>query len=459
MQERHATDLIKTFGLLSYILQGLPELWQFRQVRQGNYRDLQSKRLKALVRHAYDNVDLYRHKYDQAGVHPDDIQTIDDLEKLPIITKEDLIDGFPQAILARNVKTEDWRVAATSGSTGAPIRVYKDRALLKRGCLAALLIHRIMEKQVGTKLRRGLVVIWPTSPDSLEALLAEEMTKLPRFLIRFHHRLDAKDNPHEHLRGLSRYQPDIVLTYPSVLRNMAIVARQERLATPQPKVLIVSGELLDENSKQIISSVFNGEIINCYVATEAGTIAIECGHHQGLHVNLGDVILELLQDGKPVPPRVPGSVVVTNLRNKSTPIIRYSGLGDVAVFSDKKCPCGGKLPLLEVVEGRIVDSLVLPDGRLLHPYSLTLALEHIPMVAQFQIIQESVDQVRTLIVAEKNANVSTSDEGRQLRDRVWQNLRQILGEGIDITIELVPYIPKSRERGYQTVRSLVERRG
>ena len=450
-------DLPSILRLGGYLLQDLPGLWQSRQ---GKYRELQSKRLNTLVKHAYENVDLYRQKYNQAGVHPKDIQTVDDLEKLPVITKQDLIDGFPQAILARNFKAEDYRVVATSGSTGVPIRVYKDRALMQRRCLAFLFMHIVLGKYVGAKVRPGIVAIVVTSPGSLEAVVADEMDKLPRFLNRSYHRLDARDDPHEHLRSLAQYQPDTVFTYPSVLRNMAIVAREERLAVSQPRVLIVSGEVMDENSRQVISNVFNGDIINFYVATEAGLIAMECSHHQGLHVHSGDTILEALQDGKPVPPGLPGNVVVTNLGNKSTPIIRYSGLGDVVVLGDKKCSCGSKLPLLKVVEGRIVDSLVLPDGRLVHPFSLTLALEHIPGIARFQILQENVDRLRTLIVAEKNAEATVFEKEGQLRDRILQNLKEILGEDIDITVELVEDIPRSGESGYQgTVRSLVKKPG
>ncbi len=90
-------------------------------------------------------------------------------------------------------------------------------------------------------------------------------------------------------------------------------------------------------------------------------------------------MLELVKDGQPVQAGESGEVVVTDLWNEATPIIRYAGLKDAGIISLEDCQCSRKnSPLLKVIEGRITDSVVLRDGRLLHPFSLTLALEHIP---------------------------------------------------------------------------------
>jgi phenylacetate-CoA ligase len=425
-----------------------------RQAERGQYRDTQSKRLKALVKHAFENVDVYRRKYDQAGVRPEDIQTIDDLHKLPIITRQDLIDGFPDAILARNCSRQDCQLAATSGSTGTPLKVYKDRSLLRRSALAIALANRMLKSQVGVEARAGVLAIEVDSPDSIEAIMQEEVAKLPRFLSRSFRAVDARKDPHEHIRIMAECQPDIVFAYPSVLRNIAVTAHEERLQLHQPKVLALSSELLDENTRRTVSSVFKGEMINMYMGTEGGMMAMECRQRQGMHVACSGIVLEVVKDGKPVPPGVPGSVVLTNLANRSTPIIRYSGMGDVAVFKGEACPCGSKLPLLKVIEGRIVDSVVLRDGRLVHPFTLTLALEHVPKIASFQIVQESFDHVRTLIVPERG-----TDGHSAICEETRRNLRQILGEDVDIRVEVVQDIPDLRQPGFHTVKSLVAKQG
>lgn len=425
-----------------------------RQAERGKYRRLQDKRLRVLVKHAFDNVDLYRSKYEQAGVRPEDIRTVDDLYKLPVVTRQDIVDGFPKAILARNFRSDDCRLVATSGSTGTPLRVFKDRALLRRSALSVALANRMLGKQAGVRVRASILAIEVDSPDSLESVMQEEVARLPRFLSRTFRPLDARKDPHEHIRVLAECRPDILFAYPSVLRNMAITAREEGLSLHQPKILALSAELLDENTRKTVSSVFKGEIINFYASTEGGLMAMECSRHEGMHVACAGVVLETVRDGKPVPPGVPGSVVLTNLANMSTPIIRYSGMGDVAVLKDEGCACGNKLPLLKVIEGRIVDSLVLRDGRLIHPFTLTLALEHVPMIASFQIVQECFDRVRTLIVPERG-----SDGHQTICEKTRQNLSEILGEGVQIRVDLVDDIPELRQTGFHTVKSLVAKQG
>lgn len=425
-----------------------------RRAECGQFREIQSKRLKALVKHAFENVEVYRSKYGRAGVRPEDIQSVDDLHKLPIITRQDLIDGFPEAILARNCSLQDCRLAATSGSTGTPLRVYKDRTLLRRSALAIATADRMLKSQVGIEVRAGVLAIEVHSPDSIETIMEGEVARLPRFLSRSFRAVDARSDPHEHIRVLAECQPDVVFAYPSVLRNMAITAREEGLSLHQPKLLALSSELLDENTRRVVSSVFKGEMINMYISTEGGMMAMECRQHQGMHVACGGVVLEVVKDGKLAPPGVPGSVVLTNLANRSTPIIRYSGMGDVAVLKNEACPCGVKLPLLKVLEGRIVDSIVLRDGRLVHPFTLTLALEHVPKIASFQIVQECFDRVRTLIVPERG-----TDGHNAICEETRRNLKRILGEGVEIWVELADDIPDLRQPGFHSVKSLVAKQG
>lgn len=430
-----------------------------RQVEQGRCREVQSRRLKALVKHAYDSVELYRRKYDQAGVRPEDIQTVDDLHKLPIITRRDLVDGFPEAILARGFTSADCRLVATSGSTGTPLRMFKDRDLLRRGALGMLMTHKLIKKQFGIKVRRGMLAIVVETPDSIEAAARDAVFGLPRFLTKDYHTVSATESTSVHLRALAEYRPETLLTYPSVLRNLAITVREQGISVHQPKVLAVTAELLDEPTKRLIGSVFKGEIVNTYASTEGGTMAMECGQHRGLHVSSASVILELAKNGKPVAPGVPGNVVLTNLANRSTPIIRYSGMGDVAVLESQQCPCGSKLPLLKVIEGRITDSLVLPGGHLVHPFTLTLALEHIPVMARFQIVQEHAGSVRALIVIDKQTKTSPSDGHQAICETAYQSLRKILGDTVQISVDLVEEIPESQQPGYHTVKSLVAKPG
>ena len=432
---------------------------------QKNYQKLQGERLKILVKHAYENVDLYRKKYDEVGVKPEDIKSVEDIHKLPIITKDDLRANFPHGILAKNFNAEDCFIASTSGATGAPVKlyrkVYKNRDLLRFAPLAFLLLPKILKARVGKKIKRRTMAIVAMVDDYDVYLYLREVQKLPGFLRGSLEIINALDQPREHLRALEKHQPHLLITYPNVLRNIAAMSHEEGMAVPQPKLLIIGGELMDERTRKVISDTFNGQIIEHYGATEVGAIALGGPKHEGLHIICPSVVLEVLRDGKPAPPGVPGNVVVTDLWNMASPIIRYSGLDDIVVLSDERCSCGNKLPLLQVIQGRMVDSFILPDKRIIYPSSLTLALKHVPHIAKYQVIQEKIDEVRILIVEEKSEMgqaPSPFTDGGPLWSMIMDNFKKLLGEDVHIAIDLVADIPRPPGSSfYAVVRSLVEK--
>jgi phenylacetate-CoA ligase len=146
-------------------------------------------------------------------------------------------------------------------------------------------------------------------------------------------------------------------------------------------------------------------------------IACECERHEGLHINADSVFVEVERNGRPAAPGEPGSIIVTDLTNRAMPILRYQ-IGDVGVTSDRQCPCGRGLPLLEKVEGREADYVVTTAGRLISGISLTenLAIE-VPGAAQVQIVQERLDHFRFRIV-----------RGPEFAPRSIDKLRQMVSE-------------------------------
>lgn len=424
---------LKSCSTLAYhITHGLP---LFIRMNFGNPRKTADRRLRYLVKYAYENVELYRRKYDAAGIKPGDIRSIDDLPKLPIITKKDLVEGYPDNIIAKSIKRDDCYVAGTSGSTGIPVRVYKSRDLVSLGMIASLFMNQLIGIYLGIKQRpKTLLSIFVVTPDSIEGIGPTEKRKLPAFCFKHCMDLNALDPAWKHIEALNSFKPDSVFTYPSVLRNMAVYAHQHNIELHQPMLLMVSGELLDEHTRGLITRAFKGELLNWYITTECGTIATECINHKGLHLRDTSVMLELVKNGKPVAPGEKGEVVVTDLWNEATPIIRYAGLRDVGVISHETCDCKQKTPLLKVIEGRITDSVVLSDGRLLHPFSLTLALEHLSGIASFQIIQEDLHNIKVLVVPE-------SEGTEQLANAVKDSLSKVICNGVAVRTHFVDEIP------------------
>jgi len=437
---------VKLFKMGEYMV----ELSRISHMNSEEIKDLQSKYLKKIVRHAYNNVELYRRKWNEAGVSPENIKVVDDLHKLPIITKDDLRKFSPEGIIAKNYDPKDCHMIATSGSTGSPVRIFVERKRLLYGMAMMWLRNRLTGLKLGKTM--SILVI---QEDAGEQVFLNEIPWIVRRLYNMQ-TYDARDEPKNHIQALNNVKPDSLSTYPSVLRNMALFALREKVQVHQPKLIISGGELLDGHTKKTIERVFHGEIINSYGTTEAGFIAQECLRHEGLHI-AWNVIVELVEDGKPVPHGSPGQVVVTDLNRFATPIIRYSGLGDIAVMKEGEGSCRFKSSLLELIEGRMVDSVILQDGKIIHPYTLTLLMQDIPSVAKFQIVQEKMNEIRILIVKERLIGASFDKESK-IENEIIRRFKEVLGNGVNVQVQNVYDIPRPYgSHSHATVISLVKR--
>ncbi len=405
-------------------------------------RRYQGAQLARLVRHAASRVPFYRERYRAAGIDPDAIRAVDDLARLPLVSRTDLRAAFPNGLTAEGSSPSDRFLVETTGSTGEPIRLYKDWPAL---CAFAAWSSPFMVRRWWGIWGLRLMTLLVRHERSMEHAIVEA---LPRFLLRVH-AADALASPDEQLDAIRRARPDILATYPSVLRTLATRLLETGERIPQPRLLATSAEVLDPHTRRLIGQVFTGRLVNLYASTEAGFIAVECLSGRGLHVNSPRVIVEVLKDGLPAAPGEPGTVVVTDLTNFGCPIIRYQGLRDIARWSPGPCSCGRHFPMLDVVEGRRVDAFVLPDGRVLHPFTLTLAMEHVSGVRRFQIIQEATDRVRVLVVPNGQA-------GPDLVPLVAGEFARVLGHGVRIDVEAVADIPPPPGPPWPpTVRSLV----
>ncbi len=427
-------------------------------------QEFQQRRLREIIRYAYDNVELYHRKWRQFGVHPDDVQTIADLKRLPIITKDDLREGFPDAIRSREFGPEDCFTVGTSGSTGTPVRVFVDfdKAMIDfalsepryMGGMPPITFRRAVRDCL---VRRNVMFmsIFVNNELAYETLYAR-MFSLMRHTV-----VDCLLPPAVHIAQINAKKPLYLHTYASVLRNVCIAARESGIKMHRPKLIFTTGEVTDPHLRTLVKETFETDLLDSYAAVEFGFIACECPRHEGLHVFSWKALVELLDPkGEEVPDGQAGRVVITDLFNRATPLIRYNGLGDYAVRKTGLCSCGRPLPLLTRLEGRMADSVVLPSGRMVHPYSLTLALEDIPHLNKFQIRQERPDYIRVLLVKDRTREAEgvSFAPGGNIGRSILTRFGEILNDQVNVELETAEDIPrKPGHRKYATVVSLVQR--
>jgi phenylacetate-CoA ligase len=165
------------------------------------------------------------------------------------------------------------------------------------------------------------------------------------------------------LKMINRYQPDIILGYCSIVKDLAKKIKDENIRGIFPKMIFLTGEALTTEDRIYISSIFNTEVFHYYATNECGLIAWECKEHSGYHINSDNVIVEFIkEDGTYAKAGEEGEIVLTNLNSYTMPFIRYR-IGDIGIPSDEKCPCERNLPLMKMLTGRVMTILFYPMAK------------------------------------------------------------------------------------------------
>jgi len=241
---------------------------------------------------------------------------------------------------------------------------------------------------------------------------------------------------------LYRTRPALIFGHAHSVFLLADAIRRDGLPAYQPRGIITTAMVLHPWQRRTIEAVFGCPVTNRYGCEEVSLIACECEAHHGLHVNADSVLVEVLRDGKPTPPGIPGKIVVTDLSNFAMPLIRYE-VGDVGILASRRCPCGRGLPLLEAIEGREADYVVTASGHLISGISLTENFATlVPGIAQIQIVQETIRRFLFRIVADRGF-------GESSRRRMDELVAERFGSDAEYRCEFVGVIPQEPSGKYR----------
>jgi phenylacetate-CoA ligase len=212
--------------------------------------------------------------------------------------------------------------------------------------------------------------------------------------------------------------------------------------------MIVSAEMLLPGKRELIEGTFGGKVFNRYGCREVSVIASECEFHEGLHVS-ADTLLVEVEPGPNLPPGM-GRVLVTDLLNRSMPLIRYE-IGDLASLrTTTGCACGRSLPLIGEIQGRTSDFLRLPNGRMIAGPSLALLAADMRDVRQVQFIQGGDPRHVTLKVVAGQGYSSLTEQ--ELRRR----MQPYLEGASQLTIARADSIPSEPSGKYRFVKKADE---
>lgn len=400
-------------------------------------KSLQWERLQHTLKYAATHSPHYRKVFQEAGIGPDDITSEENFRKLPVTTKQDIRDNLDSFISDEYGKSS-LVSAKTGGSTGVSLNLYFDEPCQERRNAAQLMADRWAGWDLGMKKAS----VWGNPP----------VPRTPKQKLR-HHLLDRTiylDTMNLNGGSMSAFverwrkeQPGAVFGHAHSIFIFAKYLLEQQITDLRPKGIVATSMMLLDNERTAIEQAFGCRVTNRYGCEEVGLIACECEHHQGMHLNLPHLYVEFLDtNNQPVKPGEPGKIVVTDLNNRGMPLIRYR-VEDVGVYSEKPCPCGRNLPILERLEGRVADFLKLPDGGQVAGISLVeRTLTKVPGVEQMQLVQQALDQVLINRVKGKDFTKDTDPD-------LIRAMREVFDERVTLTINDVPGIPQESSGKYR----------
>jgi len=417
----------------------LAELERSQWWAPAQLRALQIRKLRRLLRHAWDHCPFYRRRLTECDLDPHDVESLDDLRRLPLLDKQQ-IRAHRRAMCWPNVPG-GLRRYTTGGSTGEPLVFDFDLGRQAYDQAARMRSHRWFGVEVGDRE----IYLWGSPvevhrQDRLKTLRDRLVNQL--LLDAFDMSVGRMDS---YLDRIERYDPASLFGYPSSIALLCRHAerRGRQLRLPRLRAVFVTGERLYEPHRRQIEAYFRVPVADGYGSREGGFIAHQCPAGS-MHITSENVLVELLDPtGQPVPTGQLGQIVITHLDAYGLPFIRYA-TGDMGRRGDEACPCGRGLETMRVVEGRQTDFVVAADGTVMHALSLIYVLRDVETVRQFQIVQAADRGLEVFVVS--TGPLSTAD-----RHRIERGLRLRMGPGVPIRITPTDRIDPAASGKYRYV--------
>ncbi len=410
---------------------------------------MQEKKLRNLVNYVYQHSDFYKKRFDEAGVKPEHIQTLDDLRKLPFTYKSDLRDTYPTGMFC--VPNEQLvRFHVSSGTTGKPTVVGYTHNDIKAWSVS--LARALTSIGVG----RGDVIQVSYGYGLFTGGLglhygAEEVgsTVLPT----------SSGNTEKQLDLMQDLNTSVIACTPSYFLFMNEVAEQKGLSIENDTPLkagIFGAEPWSEEMRTRIEEATGIKAYDVYGTSElSGPLFTECQHQDGIHIWADQFLIEVIdpETGEQLGDGERGELVITTLAKEALPLIRYR-IGDITVINKEPCKCGRTHPRIMRVLGRADDMLIV-RGINVFPGQVESVLMTIPEVGEhFMIIVDRINELDVMKVQIEMTDEAFSDKVNDminLEQKVGAALKNVLNLAVKVELVEKGTIPRSMGKAKKVI--------
>lgn len=428
---------------------------QWRKLQRSEFlsradlMEIQNKKLQILIRHSYETVPYYHRIFSELGLTPDDIQTTQDLHKLPILTKQIIRDNYSD-LFSTAISEKRRRLESTGGSTGTPLQFCMDKREWSMQRSSSFRAWKSYGLELGDKIFSigGNSIAQKKNDMSLKSLYDRIIVRNYKF-----NSSDVSDTcQQEHLEAFKKIRPSALRGYGS---SLVVFARYLKKIGYQPqgvKVVLTTGEVLMKNYRMELEQVFNAPVYDAYGAGDGGIVSHECNCHDGLHITEELCVIEITdKNGRVLPDGEIGYVTSTDLENYVFPFIRYQ-VGDMSQIKPGECSCGRHSRRFGEIMGRASKLLYNKQGVPLSPTMLPIMLfpnmdfnpienqREYNKIDRFQIRQDSEGDVQILLKLKEGMELNIVEE-------ILDNYRKhFVGSKVSlIFVDDIPTLPSGKE--------------
>ncbi|MFN3921475.1 MAG: phenylacetate--CoA ligase family protein [Caldimicrobium sp.] len=416
-------------------------------------REIQLERLTKIVKYAYERIPFYRQRFDEVGLKPEDIRSLEDIKYIPFTSKAHLREVYPFGMFAVPL-SEIVEIHSSSGTTGKPVVMGYTRRDIE------------VWKEV---MARSLVAIGATKEDIIQiaygyglftgglgfhyGALALGATIVPA----------SAGNTRRQIELMRDFGTTILCCTPSYALYLAEYAQDEMGIDPSTLKLRAGSfgaEMWTEEMRKEIERRFGLKAYNVYGLTEiiGPGVAHECENQEGLHIWEDHFYPEIIDPdtGEPLPEGERGELVLTTLTKEGVPMLRFR-TRDITAFIPGQCPCGRTSIRIERIRGRS-DDMIKVRGVMLFPYQIEKALLEVQGVEpHYQIILTRPHHLDEIEVQVEMTKETFSDEVKEI-ETLRKKLEKHLEESIGIRIKVTLVEPKSLPRSEGKAKRIIDKR-
>ena len=415
----------------------LKKLDELHQYSREELEKLQFQELIKFLKYTVQKSKFYRELYD--GIDIDSFNSIDDLKKLPIVTKEMLRQNMDDVV---TISKREAIEGHTGGTTGKSLIVYfRNEDFQKR--MATLDYFKKKHGFVNIKMKKATFMGKHIVPPSQKKKIFWRYNAAIKQMVYSSFHITEENIPY-YIESLNKFKPDAIEGFPSSMYDIASYMLRRNIKFDfKPIAIFPTSETLTVEYRETIEKAFGAKVRDQYASSEGAPFVweCECGNY---HYDVTTGVIEHLNESN--------EILVTSFTTYGTPLIRYR-IGDCMIFDDpnKVCDCGFNTPLVKTIQGRTSDYLYSTNGGKITAANVANIFKNLPnSIVKAQLIQDSLKHILVKIVVDGEFTA-------QYKKIITDEIKYKFGDDMKIDFKEVPNIPRENSGKYKLVINKVKK--